>query len=481
MLEILVHVAYQGHSAASATGGPLTLHTDQGSGTVRQDGTLDMDSAWAAWGRTWADVEAQGNTVPGLYVNPKSVAGTLWLWSRVLVTHQAGTLNILASVRSAASSMVNVIIEFLQLGLSRWAVERGEPCTATLLALQQGGRRTHPAILTRLMKMSHKSKAVRSWRDLGLKVETGVRTLNSRTGAQYIWALRKLVVGPEKRFWQPRKRLLKRPKDLPLASGKKRQLVSAEKRPRDDALLVELLWDSSHFASKDIQVNMVYCPVQELAAYAPPMSLRHLRWRASDAGDPVTEEDWETFDKSGFRVKSRMESFDCIKYCNHVMEVMFGKSLLSFACSKPLERMQASSVRIYHHGHKRWYRVGAEDRLNRQHSASDSGTGSAEVGLVELPNELLDPFSVHVLLATLDQKQSQWTAMHCCASPQGLNLMIAFRCDMFHRSWRDFQFTVTHAKGGFQHSSCQLNYALNVNYHLGFFLAKRGEIKKIGR
>ena len=512
MLRSLVQIAYEGHSAASATGSTpdmLTLHTHQGLAKVRQDGTLEMDCKLAAWSKTWSAVESQGNLLPGVYVNPQSVAGVLWLWSRIIVTHQVGRSNIMASVHKVALNLVNVVLEFLQLGLSRWAVEQQEPCTAQLIALQQGGRRTHPAILARLMRTAHKGKAVRSWKQLGLQVETSVESLNARLAAQYIWALRRLVVGPEKKIWQPKKRKSSQ-KLLPLASGKKYRtdtadgmqegnppsvsgkrrrrnvrdtqlenipLVSGETCTSNGGLVVEVLWDSTHFANKDIQVNVVYCPVQDVAAYVPPMSLRHLRWRTSEAGDLVSGQDWEQFEKFGFRLKGRMESFDCIKYLNHILEVGFGKSLLTFACPATLERMKAGSVRIYHRASKRWYRVEAEDRLTKQ-SASASGADIDARGVPELPNELLNPSLVNVLLATIDQKQSQWTAMHCCTSPQGLNLMFAFRVDSFHRSWRDFQFTTSHAKGGFHHSSCQLNYALNVNYQQGYFLAKRGEINK---
>ena len=401
------------------------------------------------------------------------------------MTHLARGSNVTRSILTLALHLVSVVLEYLQLGLSRWAIEQEEPCTAQMIALQKAGRRTRPGILTRLMKMNRKGKAVRSWTELGLQVETSAKALNARAAAQYMWALSRLTVGSAKTKWRPKKRkrrigigrqaepLGKKHERcdteeilaLPLASGEKRRLV------------VEIIFDSTHFASKDIQVNVVYCPIPDIAAYVPPMSLRHLRWRTSEAGELLSEQDWEQFHKFGFRAKARMESFDCIKYLNHISEVASGEPLTAFGCPVSLDRMQAGSVRIYHQASTRWYRVGAEDRLTNA-SASASGAGVDVLGVPELPNELLDPCKVNVLLATLDQKQSQWTAMHCCTSPQGLNLMLLFRCDGFHRSWRDMQWAQSHAKGGFHHSSCQLNYALNVNYQQGYFLAKRGEIKK---
>ena len=87
------------------------------------------------------------------------------------------------------------------------------------------------------------------------------------------------------------------------------------------------------------------------------------------------------------------------------------------------------------------------------------------LGQRELPNELMGPSLVNVLAATLEQKQSQWTAMHCCASPTGLNLMFHFRSDQFHRSWRDFQGTAKNAVGGFQYSAVQFELCPECELH----------------
>lgn len=328
-------------------------------------------------------------------------------------------------------------------------------------------------------RTGRKGKAVASWKAIGLEVDTACRSLNGRTAAQYIWALRRLALGQERVCWQPKRRL--NSKQHPLASGvKRRRLESADVREQGSVaspeaglpLVVEVVWDSSNFASKDTQVNVVYCPVADVAAYTPPMTLRHVRWRSAEAGERLSIADREQCEHTRFKTKTRMECCDCIKYLNHVLQVAFGRSLQSFACPHPLKRMEPRAVRVYHTGSGRWYRVAAKD-----YGASASGTG-VDVGVVELPDELLDSMSVNVLLATIDQKQSQWTAMHCCASPTALNLMFAFRSDSFHRSWHDFQYTMSNAEGGFDHSACQLNYALNVNYQQGYFLAKRREIKQ---
>ena len=61
-----------------------------------------------------------------------------------------------------------------------------------------------------------------------------------------------------------------------------------------------------------------------------------------------------------------------------------------------------------------------------------------------------------------------------------LGLFTAARGDQFHRSWRDFQFAMTHCIGHFRHTSVQLNMALNVNYQpfgSGSHLSKRQDVE----
>ena len=486
MIGVLTRIAYEGHSAASATGssGPA-LHTKAGSATVCADGTLTMDSKLTTWNNKSLELASDGNSVADVHIQRDSVAGVLWLWSRIIMTHRVRGLNVTGDKMKTALKLVSEVLHWLQLGLSKWAMKQDEPCTAQMIAMQRAGRRTHPGILTRLSKMNRKSKTVQAWKELGLAVDTSGRSLCKRNSAQYMWILRKMTVGSQKTIWQPKRRkrhigIGRRNKEEPLGKRCRTEesqaspLASGEKRQN---LVAEIIFDSTHFASKDIQVNLVYCPIPDIAAYVPPMSLRHIRWRTAEPGEELSEQDWEQFHKSGFRTRARMESYDCIKYLNHIVEVAFAKGLTAFKCPASLLPMEAGSVRIYNQACQQWYRVSAEDRL-ADPSTSASGVDASILGVPELPNELLDPCKVNVLLATLDQKQSQWTAMHCCTSAKGLNLMFLFRSDGYHRSWRDMQWAQNHAKGGFQHSSCQLNYALNVNYQQGFFLAKREEVKK---
>ena len=213
-------------------------------------------------------------------------------------------------------------------------------------------------------------------------------------------------------------------------------------------LMAWIFCDSTHFACKDIQGNVVYSLIHNLSAHLPLKTLRHIKWIAAKAWKDVTEEDMVQVEKIGFlHVRARMESFDVIRYLSHVVQVGFARSLL--ACTWPvrLEHLKRGTVRVYHQGNGRWYRVEEKERCKAS-SASASGV-EEPFGQQELPNELMEPALVNVLLATLDQKQSQWTAMHCSASPIGLNLKFHFKSDKFHRSWRDFAGSTNHGPRGF--------------------------------
>lgn len=145
---------------------------------------------------------------------------------------KTGNLNISKSVHSIALRFVEVVLNFLQVGMSKWAVHVEEP-TAVIVSLQKQGRRTHQGILSRLMAEGNKRKTVMLWQGLGLSVDTHAKTLEDRVASQYMWSWRRVVRGPEKQFWKPvrRRRLnqksnpsgAKRKTCGPLATGAKRR------------------------------------------------------------------------------------------------------------------------------------------------------------------------------------------------------------------------------------------------------------------
>ena len=228
-----------------------------------------------------------------------------------------------------------------------------------------------------------------------------------------------------------------------------------------------------------------------------------------------------------------MEILDTIRQLNHALVAGLKKSLLDFE-SPQLCALANGSVRCWH-PEQRWYRAGADEV--RALAASASGSASATGGLVasaqpsipasasgsasatgglvasaqpssasglqevaivqgsasatggplasalhfigepELPSIALD---CPMLLLSVDQKQSQWSACHFLADPAGLGLLVMFRGDKFHRSWRDFMWAVRTAAGHLDHTACQMNFAFNVNYQpfgSGGHLATKREMK----
>ena len=154
MLEVLVKVAYQGHTAASASGSKSdapALKFEEGCAKLYADGRLEMDSRLTIWRETWSDLERHGNAVANLDAKPNSLAGLLWIWSRILMLFHVGKLDLSKSMQLIALNFVGVALDFIQVSMSKWTVSKQEPSSAVMLSLQKEGRRTHPGILSRLM------------------------------------------------------------------------------------------------------------------------------------------------------------------------------------------------------------------------------------------------------------------------------------------------------------------------------------------
>ena len=108
-----------------------------------------------------------------------------------------------------------------------------------------------------------------------MSVETGARALDDRIASQYMWSWRRRVIGPEKQFWTPARRSsnqkshppgVKRKACGPLATGAKRRQCYKQDAGAQSSLasgasagppvMAEIIWDSTNFACKDIQVNV---------------------------------------------------------------------------------------------------------------------------------------------------------------------------------------------------------------------------------
>ena len=84
----------------------------------------------------------------------------------------------------------------------------------------------------------------------------------------------------------------------------------------------------------------------------------------------------------------------------------------------------------------------------------------------ELEDKYKEFASLPLLMLSLDQASSGWAAAHFLAAPQpgGMGLNVTFTADPFHRSWNDFKWACSRAKGHINHSMSQMTICYNANY-----------------
>jgi hypothetical protein len=84
----------------------------------------------------------------------------------------------------------------------------------------------------------------------------------------------------------------------------------------------------------------------------------------------------------------------------------------------------------------------------------------------ELEDKYTEFASLPLLMLSLDQASSGWAAAHFLAAPQpgGMGLNVTFTADPFHRSWNDFKWACSRAKGHINHSMIQMTICYNANY-----------------
>ncbi len=445
LLQTLAKLACEALSIMSNAAGSIEAKCG-GTACVRRDSSVELDEEWVTWQKCCEDDlrEHMCKDIAGKC--DVCLASMLWFWSQACMTDRPRRSK--HEWQDVAAGISLACLRLLASGLALWASREAEPSTAMLVALQPARKRTNPALLQRLQTKGNKRRAARSWRDDGLRKKLCIQSAESRSSSKYLWSLRRLT--------------------------------------SEGPLVVELLFDSTHFATKDTQVTIAYLPVHKMAAYLPPVVLRHLRWRKGLAGETVTEGDRAKLQQSGLRAEKGMESFDALRYLNHVLHVGFGKSLMNFMCPSHLAAMEPGSCRYWSQARGRWMRIShassqhlASKLRDPANHASDSGMES-DLGVMELPDSLLDPDGQNILLLCLDQKQSQWTAAHFLLDPNGLGLLAVFRSDGYHRSWRDFVHAMSHSHGSFNHTAVQLNFAFNVNYQpcgSGAHFQKKREVK----
>ena len=248
-----------------------------------------------------------------------------------------------------------------------------------------------------------------------------------------------------------------------------------------------------------MNITMAYSPKLHVAAYLPPLYERTLRWREAPAGDRISPDDRKQFLKTGFKTRPGMAIWDTVRELEHILKAGLGKSLKHFQLPHDFKfhSMPEGHVRYWFQG--KWYRAEGRqhDRApdpNEQLKSSSSTnrpttqptsqpanqpTSQLARGQQEMPLDM--PWEdIPVLLLSLDQKQSQWSACHFLADAEkGLGISCWFRGDKFHRSWRDFQWAASKADGNFHWTTLQLNYIVNVShnpYSVGTFATKRKEL-----
>lgn len=338
----------------------------------------------------------------------RGIAGTLWQW--VHPGHRPRG-------RIAQSILPQLIFRSC-VGLARWALTEEEPSTSMLVALQRPGKKTHPALLSRLLQKQKKRRTVADWREDGLKVKTVVGCVEANASAHFVHSIR--------HEFKPCK-------------------------------VIELVLDSTRFATRDTQVCIAFAPEVGLAAYLPPIVNRQLKWREGQAGSAVTDAEWKQFCKMGFKAKHRMEVLDSIRGICHSLSTGVGKCLTSFRLPPgDLCPLTEGSARYWHPHQARWMRANRADLQLMVASAS------GYLGKPECPDAARDP---PMLLLTVDQKQSQWTAAHFMVDPNGMGLMMMFRGDKFHRSWRDFVLAMKHSTGYQERPSLNTAPLLNATLH----------------
>lgn len=425
VLQVLVNLAAQGDTTET-----VPIRTSFGEGYLSADGTFLVDAGWQA---KMQDIQNRGSpwlTDPGGQLGGPSptdwtsLASTLWHCTRLCWLTKGARKN--KRLHSTMLEVTSVTLTRLTRGLMMWASAQAEPSTAELLVCHPAGKKIHPALITRLSKKQNQRSVARQWEEDGLRVHVNVNSFEIKVSSKYMHETRKVFAGED---------------------------------------TIELVMDSTMFAGRDTQISIAFACRRGVAAYLPPLIHRHLRWRQEDPGAVTKDEDFEHFDEHGLRPLRHLESQDCIRSINHVLRTGLGKDISTFKPKEALRPMPTGGVRYWDPAQHRWVRAPA------------TGSGPPTY---ELPDSMCA--GIHVLLLTVDQKQSQWAAAQFMAdSDFGLGLFTAPRPDPYHRSWRDFQFAMSHSHGNFRHSSVQLNIALNVNYQpfgTGAHLSKRQDVKK---
>ena len=248
--------------------------------------------------------------------------------------------------------------------------------------------------------------------------------------------------------------------------------------------VIELCLDASRFATRDTEVVVCYSsaaawppgcqdkPSWGVAAFLPPLSLPELSWRIGIAGTKISTEEREYFEKRGFQQRDGMPTRAYLQLINQSLGHI-GKNLSMFQ-GPLLYLMPSGGVRYWCPRQHRWIRV------------LPAAPGGNEQLVPELPDHMLDPkgwASIPLLQLTVDQASTGWSACHFLSwpggrgqaegkrrrrtlprTPGGMNLLLNFTVDPYHRSWNDFKWACKHSEGHMNSSILQMMVVYNHNY-----------------
>lgn len=246
------------------------------------------------------------------------------------------------------------------------------------------------------------------------------------------------------------------PKTIDFASNveKGNYLYLSEKRRRmEHCKCYEIVLDGVPLASKSFDISLTYCEEIDEAGFNVPIETRALKWRKASAGAVISEEDQAQADKSGFKSRPGMKTYDTIRVLNHLVTLNApSKSMGNFVLPF-MEKLQPGFIRFW--TGDRWAR--APVALGKSaHVASEP----------QLPPEVLKLLNAGRLL-DLEQLDVTWdsaswdvAAEHCMR--MHMRLLGDDEDDSFHESWNSSKRAME--RSGVYYAALQMWHPYNCNW-----------------
>ena len=144
--------------------------------------------------------------------------------------------------------------------------------------------------------------------------------------------------------------------------------LSEKRRRMEDCKCYEIVLDGVPLASKSYDISLTYCEEIDEAGFNVPIETRALKWRQASAGAVISEEDRAQLDKSGFKTRPGMKSYDTVLVLNHLVTLNApSKSMGNFVLPL-MEKLQPGFIRFW--TGDRWARV-PEALCKNAHVASE--------------------------------------------------------------------------------------------------------------